>query len=233
MKYGVKNISKQYGKLKVLDKVSIKFEENKITCILGPSGCGKTTLLNIIAGTLDKDSGEVIGFEREDISFVFQEDRLIEWKNVKDNIEFVLKDKIDKKSRENIIDKYLKLVNLEEYKYYYPRQLSGGMKQRISILRAFAYPSKILIMDEPFKSLDIISKRTIMQFVLKLKELRGKTCILVTHDIEEALTLGDKIVILTEKPAKVKKIIENTFILNKSKENKIKIRGLIENELII
>ena len=233
MKYGVKNISKQYGKLKVLDKVSIKFEENKITCILGPSGCGKTTLLNIIAGTLDKDLGEVIGFEREDISFVFQEDRLIEWKNVKDNIEFVLKDKIDKKSRENIIDKYLKLVNLEEYKYYYPRQLSGGMKQRISILRAFAYPSKILIMDEPFKSLDIISKRTIMQFVLKLKELRGKTCILVTHDIEEALTLGDKIVILTEKPAKVKKIIENTFILNKSKENKIKIRGLIENELII
>lgn len=233
MKYGVKNISKQYGKLKVLDKVSIKFEENKITCILGPSGCGKTTLLNIIAGTLDKDSGEVIGFEREDISFVFQEDRLIEWKNVKDNIEFVLKDKIDKKSRENIIDKYLKLVNLEEYKYYYPRQLSGGMKQRISILRAFAYPSKILIMDEPFKSLDIISKRTIMQFVLKLKELRGKTCILVTHDIEEALTLGDKIVILTEKPAKVKKIIENIFILNKSKENKIKIRGLIENELII
>ena len=233
MKYGVKNISKQYGKLKVLDKVSIKFEENKITCILGPSGCGKTTLLNIIAGTLDKDLGEVIGFEREDISFVFQEDRLIEWKNVKDNIEFVLKDKIDKKSRENIIDKYLKLVNLEEYKYYYPRQLSGGMKQRISILRAFAYPSKILIMDEPFKSLDIISKRTIMQFVLKLKELGGKTCILVTHDIEEALTLGDKIVILTEKPANVKKIIENPFILNESKENKVKLRGLIENELII
>ncbi len=233
MEYEVKSIVKQYGKLKVLDKVSIKFQENKITCILGPSGCGKTTLLNIIAGTLDKDSGEVIGFEREDISFVFQEDRLIQWKNVKDNIEFVLKDKMDKKSRKNIIDKYLKLVNLEEYKYYYPRQLSGGMKQRISILRAFAYPSKILIMDEPFRSLDITSKRTIMQFVLKLKELKGKTCILVTHDIEEALILGDKIVILTEKPTKVKKIIENTFILNESKESKIKLRELIENELII
>ncbi len=121
---------------------------------------------------------------------------------------FVLIDKMDKKVRENVIDKYLRLVNLEEYKYYYPRQLSGGMRQRISILRAFAYPSKILIMDEPFKSLDINSKRTIMEFTLKLKELRGKTCILVTHDIQEALTLGDKIVILTEKPTKVKKVIE-------------------------
>ena len=233
MKYEVKNIVKQYGKLQVLDKVSIQFEENKIICILGPSGCGKTTLLNIMVGTLSKDYGEVIGFEKEDISFVFQEDRLIEWKNVKDNVGFVLRDKMDKKVRENVIDKYLRLVNLEEYKYYYPRQLSGGMKQRISILRAFAYPSKILIMDEPFKSLDINSKRTIMEFTLKLKELRGKTCILVTHDIQEALTLGDKIVILTEKPTKVKKVIENIPISDRSKESNTKLKELIENQLII
>ncbi|NLJ98948.1 MAG: ABC transporter ATP-binding protein [Tissierellia bacterium] len=233
MKYEVKNIVKQYGKLQVLDKVSIQFEENKIICILGPSGCGKTTLLNIMVGTLSKDYGEVIGFEKEDISFVFQEDRLIEWKNVKDNVGFVLRDKMDKKVRENVIDKYLRLVNLEEYKYYYPRQLSGGMRQRISILRAFAYPSKILIMDEPFKSLDINSKRTIMEFTLKLKELRGKTCILVTHDIQEALTLGDKIVILTEKPTKVKKVIENIPISDRSKESNTKLKELIENQLII
>ena len=233
MKYEVKNIVKQYGKLQVLDKVSIQFEENKIICILGPSGCGKTTLLNIMVGTLSKDYGEVIGFEKEDISFVFQEDRLIEWKNVKDNVGFVLRDKMDKKVRENVIDKYLRLVNLEEYKYYYPRQLSGGMRQRISILRAFAYPSKILIMDEPFKSLDINSKRTIMEFTLKLKELRGKTCILVTHDIQEALTLGDKIVILTEKPTKVKKVIENIPISGRSKESNTKLKELIENQLII
>jgi len=233
LKYEVKNIVKQYGKLQVLDKVSIQFEENKIICILGPSGCGKTTLLNIMVGTLSKDYGEVIGFEKEDISFVFQEDRLIEWKNVKDNVGFVLRDKMDKKVRENVIDKYLRLVNLEEYKYYYPRQLSGGMRQRISILRAFAYPSKILIMDEPFKSLDINSKRTIMEFTLKLKELRGKTCILVTHDIQEALTLGDKIVILTEKPTKVKKVIENIPISDRSKESNTKLKELIENQLII
>ena len=233
MKYGIKDIIKEYGELKVLDKISIQFEENKTTCILGPSGCGKTTILNIIAGILDKDCGEVIGFEIEDISFVFQEDRLIEWRNVKDNIGFVLKDKLDKKERESIIDKYLKLVNLEGYKYYYPKQLSGGMRQRISILRAFAYPSQVLIMDEPFKSLDINSKRTIMEFTLKLKELKGKTCILVTHDIEEALTLGDKIVILTDKPTKVKKIMINTSILNESKGNNTQLKQLIENELLI
>lgn len=232
MKYQVKNITKHYNNLKVLEDISIDFDENKTTCILGPSGCGKTTLLNIIAGILCKDSGEIIGFQREDISFVFQEDRLIGWKNVKDNISFVLKGKMDKEQIEITIDKYLKLVNLEYYKYYYPKNLSGGMKQKISILRAFAYPSKILIMDEPFKSLDINSKQIVTNFFKKLRTIENRTCIIVTHDIEETLTLGDKIVILTEKPAKVKKVIENTFSLNETKENKIKLREIIENELM-
>ncbi len=226
----MKNINKYYNDLKVLEDISIDFEENKTTCILGPSGCGKTTLLNIIAEILSKDSGEIIGFQGEDISFVFQEDRLMEWENVKENIRFVLKGKMDKKQSETIIDKYLKLVNLEQYKYYHPKNLSGGMRQKINILRAFAYPSKLLIMDEPFKSLDINSKQIVIEFFKKLRILEGRTCILVTHDIEEALTLGDKIVILTEKPSKVKKIIENTFILNGNEENKLELRKLIENE---
>ena len=226
----MKNINKYYNDLKVLEDISINFEENKTTCILGPSGCGKTTLLNIIAEILSKNSGEIIGFQGEDISFVFQEDRLMEWKNIKENIHFVLKGKMDKKQSETIIDKYLKLVNLEQYKYYYPKDISGGMRQKINILRAFAYPSKLLIMDEPFKSLDINSKQIVIEFFKKLRILEGRTCILVTHDIEEALTLGDKIVILTEKPSKVKKIIENTFILNGNEENKLELRKLIENE---
>jgi NitT/TauT family transport system ATP-binding protein len=226
----VKNINKYYNDLKVLEDISINFEENKTTCILGPSGCGKTTLLNIIAEILSKNSGEIIGFQGEDISFVFQEDRLMEWKNIKENIHFVLKGKMDKKQSETIIDKYLKLVNLEQYKYYYPKDISGGMRQKINILRAFAYPSKLLIMDEPFKSLDINSKQIVIEFFKKLRTLEGRTCILVTHDIEEALTLGDKIVILTEKPSRVKKIIENTFILNGNEENKLELRRLIENE---
>ena len=229
MKYQVKNITKHYNDLKILEDISIDFDENKTTCILGPSGCGKTTLLNIIAGITNKDSGEIIGFQGENISFVFQEDRLIEWKNVKDNISFVLKGKMDKKQIETTIDKYLKLVNLEHYKYYYPKNLSGGMRQRINILRAFAYPSKLLIMDEPFKSLDIHSKQIVTDFFKKLRIVENRTCILVTHDIEEALTLGDKIVILTEKPTRVKKIIINTLNLNENEEEKLKLRELIES----
>lgn len=231
-KYQVKDIIKHYNSLKVLEDVSIEFDEYKTTCILGPSGCGKTTLLNIIAGIIDKDSGQITGFKGKDMSFVFQEDRLIEWKNVKDNISFVLKHKMDKSQIETTINRYLKLVNLEEYKYYYPKNLSGGMRQRISILRAFAHPSSILIMDEPFKSLDINSKQIVTEFFKKLMIMENRTCILVTHEIEEALNLGDKIVILSERPARVKKVIENTFISSKSKADKIIIRRQIENELI-
>ena len=232
MKYQVKNITKYFNGLKVLEDISIDFDENKTTCILGPSGCGKTTLLNIISGILNRDGGEVIGFQGEDISFVFQEDRLIEWKNVKDNLNFVLKGKMDKKQIETTIDRYLKLVSLDEYKNYYPNNLSGGMKQRISILRAFAYPSKLLVMDEPFKSLDINSKQIVTEFFKKLILVENRTCILVTHDIEEALNLGDKIVILTDRPARVKRIVENTLIQDNSRENKTKLKELIENELL-
>ncbi|HSH34738.1 ABC transporter ATP-binding protein [Schnuerera sp.] len=231
MGYKVKNITKYYNDLKVLENISIDFEPKKTTCILGPSGCGKTTLLNIIGGITDKDSGEIIGFQDKEMSFIFQEDRLIEWKNVEDNVRFVLKRKMYKKQIDTIIDKYLKLVNLEEYKYYYPRDLSGGMRQKISILRAFAYQSKLLIMDEPFKSLDINSKQIVIEFFKELRKIEKRTCILVTHDIEEALDLSDKIVIFSDKPTKVKKIIDNIFTVSGNFEDKMRIKKLIEREL--
>ncbi len=232
MKYRVSNICKSYGDLKVLNNVTIDFPENKTTCILGPSGCGKSTLLNIIAGILDKDSGEIMGFGDETISFVFQEDRLIEWKNVRDNLRLVLKGKMDKKTIEATIDKYLESVNLKEYKNYYPRDLSGGMKQRISILRAFIYPSKVLIMDEPFKSLDINNKRIVMDFLKRLKAMEKRTCVLVTHDVEEAIALADRIVILSDKPSKVKKAMDNLYVYNQSKENEIYMKNEIESVLM-
>lgn len=232
LKYSVKNIVKSYGPLKVLDNINIDFIENKTTCILGPSGCGKTTLLNIIAGIIEKDSGEVLGIQNEDISFVFQEDRLIEWKDIKDNMAFVLKNKMNKSEMESTIDRFLNLVNLKEYKYYYPRNLSGGMRQRISILRAFAYPSKMLIMDEPFKSLDINNKKIVMEFFRELKTLENRTCIIVTHDIDEALDLGDRIIILSEKPSRVKKVIENTYMETGNEEDKRGLKLQIESALM-
>ena len=226
--YQIKDINKKFNELKVLEDITIDFPKNKTTCILGPSGCGKTTLLNIIAGIIKKDSGEIIGFNK-DISFVFQEDRLIEWKNIEENISFVLKGKMDKEQIKATIDKYLKLVKLEEYKYYYPKELSGGMRQKISILRAFAYPSKLLIMDEPFKSLDINSKQMLIDFFKELRIIENRTWIIVTHDREEALTLGDRIIILTGKPTAVKRVME----LNGNEENMIKLREVIEKEFMI
>jgi len=232
VKYRVSNICKSYGDLKVLDNISIDFPENKTTCIMGPSGCGKSTLLNIIAGILDMDSGEVEGFNDETISFVFQEDRLIEWKSVADNLRLVLKGKMDKRDIETIIDRYLESVNLKEYKNYYPRDLSGGMKQRISILRAFIYPSKVLIMDEPFKSLDINNKHIVMEFLKNLKDREKRTCILVTHDVEEAIALGDRIVVLSHKPSRVRKVIDKPCIYDKKDEYKVYIKSQIEDILM-
>lgn len=211
----------------VLDDLSIDFPEHKTTCILGPSGCGKTTLLNIIAGIIDSDRGVVIGFDNKDISFVFQEDRLIDWKNVKDNISFVLEGRMDKGQIEINIDKYLRLVNLEEYKYYYPRRLSGGMRQRISILRSFAYPSDVMLMDEPFKSLDVNNKQIVMDFFKELNDKEDKTSILVTHDVEEAINLADCIIILSDKPTRVKRIVDNI------QGDKIRARKEIEKEILV
>ncbi|MFA5577141.1 MAG: ABC transporter ATP-binding protein [Tissierellaceae bacterium] len=220
----IRQINKSFGKLEVLVNISIDFPHGKTTCILGPSGCGKTTLLNIISGLSREDSGRVYGFDGE-IAYVFQEDRLIPWKSLEDNLRFVLRGKMEKSQMDNLIDKYLKLVNLDQYKGYYPSQLSGGMRQRINILRAFIYPSKLIIMDEPFKSLDINTKQTLMDFCKFLREAYEKTCIMVTHDIDEAIKMGQRIVILTDKPSTVKKVIEI-----EEENNWIKLRKEIERE---
>lgn len=230
--YKVIDICKSYADLKVLDNISIDFPENKVTCILGPSGCGKSTLLNIIGGILDKDSGQVIGFKDASISFVFQEDRLIKWKSVKDNLRFVLKGKMDKMTIEETIDSYLKSVNLSEYKSYYPNSLSGGMKQRISILRAFIYPSEVLIMDEPFKSLDINNKRIVIDFFKKLQSMEKRTCIIVTHDIGEAMELADRIVILSDKPSRVVEVMDNIHICSQDADYEVNMRNQIEEILM-
>ena len=211
----LKNIVKNYGDKKVLGGIDIEIEERKITAILGESGCGKSTLLNIIAGKIKDYSGEVI-FEREHkkgISYVFQEDTLIPWKTVYNNLEFVLKGKVEKSQIDERIKKYLKIVNLEGSEKEFPNMLSGGMKRRVGIARAFAFPSNYMFMDEPFEFLDVKIKEEIVEDLIKLQESEKKTIILITHDIDTAITLGEKIVVLGGKPSVVRSSFINKFAL--------------------
>ncbi|MDY3059865.1 ABC transporter ATP-binding protein [Fusobacterium sp.] len=211
----LKNIVKNYGDKKVLGGIDIEIEEGKITAILGESGCGKSTLLNIIAGKIKDYSGEII-FEREHekgISYVFQEDTLIPWKTVYNNLEFVLKGKVEKSELDKRIKKYLKIVNLEGSEKEFPNMLSGGMKRRVGIARAFAFPSNYMFMDEPFEFLDVKIKEEIVEDLIKLQESEKKTIILITHDIDTAITLGEKIVVLGEKPSVVRASFVNKFAL--------------------
>ena len=230
----LKNIVKSYGDKKVLGGIDIKLEEGKITAILGESGCGKSTLLNIIAGKIKDYNGEVI-FEREHkngISYVFQDDTLIPWKSVYDFIKFVLIGKVEKAKIDQRIKKYLSMVNLGGSEKEFPNMLSGGMKRRVGIARAFAFPSNYMFMDEPFEFLDIKIKNEIVKDLIKLQELEKKTIILITHDIDTAITLGENIVVLGENPSVVKSIFTNEFALkewinNDERENfKLEIKKL-------
>lgn len=204
------NIKKNYGERKILAGVSFEGEEGKVTVILGESGCGKSTLLGILSNNIKDFSGEIV-FDRDissGISYIFQEDTLIPWKTVYENIEYVLKDKISASVMRTYIEKYLKMVNLLEYKDEYPEHLSGGMKRRVGIARAFAYPSDYLFMDEPFEFLDIKTKGEIIEYFKLLQEENKKTVLFITHDIESALKIGDKIVVFSSKPTRVKRVFD-------------------------
>lgn len=224
------NIVKSYGNKKVLDGITLDIEEGKITAILGESGSGKSTLLNIIAGKIKDFKGEII-FEAENkngMSYIFQEDTLIPWKTVYDNLEFVLKKKISKEEISLRIRKYLEMVGLNGIEGEYPNSLSGGMKRRVGIARAFSFPSSYLFMDEPFEFLDIKIKNEIMEYFIKLQNVENKTVIFITHDIESAVSLGEKIVVFSNKPTKIKKIFENPYPKEKDKEKKEKLKVEIE-----
>ena len=208
MAYALTNLTKLYPSRPVLDGLSLEFPAGSVTAILGPSGCGKTSLLNILAG-LDKDySGSLQGFEDSGAAYVFQEDRLIPWMSAEANVEFVLRPFMDKNQRKAAALTALESVGLSGFATLLPGQLSGGMRRRVALARAFAFPSGVLLLDEPFSALDLKTRISVMDLFLDLREDDGRTAIVVTHDVREAIYLGDSIAVLSERPARLIGITE-------------------------
>ncbi|MCG8410474.1 MAG: ATP-binding cassette domain-containing protein, partial [Bacteroidales bacterium] len=164
----IEHLYKSFQETTIFKDFNLEIKKNTISCILGPSGCGKTTLLSIIGKTIKPDSGILNGFDNKTLSYIFQEPRLLPWKTVCDNISFVLNKTIDPKQKNEITLKYLNLVELNNFANHYPASLSGGMKQRVAIARAFAYPSDIILMDEPLKALDLKLKLNLIKAFRKI-----------------------------------------------------------------
>ncbi len=214
---------KKFDDLVLLKDFNISFEKNKITCLFGPSGVGKTTIANIVAGIVPLDEGLVEGVDNSLFSYVFQEPRLLKWYSVYENMDFVLKDVYKDEKRVKIIDTYLEMVELSQYKNYKIDALSGGMAQRVSLARAFAYPSHILIMDEPFKGFDFKLKNEMISLFKRMWKTSQRTVIFITHDVEEAIDLSHMIYTLKNRPLE---IIDIIIVNNNREEIKNKLLSL-------
>ena len=212
----VRGVTKVYdGGVEALNGITLDFPQGQLTSLLGPSGCGKTTLLKIIAGLVPATAGEVAvdgkkvtgpGPER---AFVFQDFALMPWADVMRNVGFGLELKGVKHSeREAIASKYIQAVGLKGFERAYPHELSGGMRQRVGLARALAVDAKVLLMDEPFSAVDEQTRRKFQEDLLQLISRERKTFIFVTHSIEEAVYVSDRVVLLSRRPSRVSAIIE-------------------------
>ncbi|MBU7008010.1 ABC transporter ATP-binding protein [Phosphitispora fastidiosa] len=211
----LREVTQQFGGTPIFENLSLDVEEGCFCCIVGPSGCGKSTLLKVIAGLHNTTAGKVtlnnspVSLDDGEVGFVFQEDALFPWYTVEDNMRFGLRArKIDKHQWDDIIRKNLDKVGLAEYRSYYPKQLSGGMKQRIAIARVMAYNPKLLLMDEPFASLDSFNRNMLQAELIDLWEKEKKTILFVTHNIDEAVFLSERLIIMGAKPGRIKRVLD-------------------------
>ena len=215
----INNVNKLFTNQKketvtALHNVNIDIPANSFISLIGPSGCGKSTLLRLIAGLLEPSSGELSldgrviktpGYER---GFMFQEHNLFPWLNIYDNVAFGLKARGIFNERKSDVDEYIELVGLKGFEKYYPHQLSGGMCQRASLARALVgYPS-VLLLDEPLGALDAFTRMNIQDEILRIKKEKNMTMIMVTHDVDEAIYLSDKIVVMAPRPGRVTSIVD-------------------------
>ncbi len=213
----VEEISKQFQRAgtTALHACSLQVFANEILCVIGPSGCGKTALLRIVDGLIPPDEGRVLigGVEvtapRPDLAMVFQHFGLLPWKPVYDNVAYGLR--VQGRSEEEIaqvVPRYIELVGLRGFEHNFPYQLSGGMQQRVGLARALAVNPIVLLMDEPFGSLDAQTRELMQEELLRLWRSQPKTMLFVTHSIDEAILLGDRVVLMTRRPGRVKEVLE-------------------------
>lgn len=197
------------GKMFALEGISLSIKRGEFVCIVGPSGCGKTTLLRIMAGLEEHSTGTLeishVNKNRPLNSMVFQEQSIFPWMTVEENVGFGLTTKgVDKEIWRRVVDRYISKVHLEKFAKAYPHQLSGGMKQRVSIARAFATDSEVLLMDEPFSALDEQTKTMLQEELMQIWAETKKTVVFITHSIDESILLADRVVVMTARPGRIK-----------------------------
>lgn len=211
----IKNVTKYYQgddgePTKALDDINLEIKDGEFVCIVGPSGCGKSTLLEIVAGLLEHTSGDVLlddepvnGTSRE-IGVVFQDPSLYPWRTIRKNIAFGMGiAKVPKEEQEQRLTHYIELMGLKGFENKYPSQLSGGMKQRAGIARALAMNPKVILMDEPFSAVDHLTRCTLQEELIRIRKEEKKTVLFVTHDINEAVYLADRVILLSPRPSNV------------------------------
>ena len=202
------------GELEALSNINLCVDEGEFLCIIGPSGCGKSTLLRILAGLYQQSAGEVVvnkngASNRPTNAVVFQEYAIFPWRTVSDNVAFGLEMRgVPRGEREKRTSAYLSKVGLTQFANHYPYQLSGGMKQRVALARALATDPEILLMDEPFGALDAQTRSVLQEELVRIWEEEKKTVVYITHSIEEAIMLGDRVVLMTARPGKIKSTYE-------------------------
>lgn len=213
----LKNINKSFDNEKTLNDISLYVNKGEFISVLGPSGCGKSTLFNIITGLLSFDKGTLQ--VKGEIGYMQQKDLLLPWKTVIDNVVLPLdiRGENKKESREKAKN-YIEIMGLKGYENKYPRMLSGGMKQRASFLRTFLSSEEIMLLDEPFGALDSITKGNMQKWLLEMKNTLNNTILFITHDIEEAIFLSDRIYVMSASPGEIKKEICIDFFKENKKE---------------
>ena len=217
----IEKLTKTYEDNIILNNIDLTIREGEFVCLIGPSGEGKTTLLNLIGGFIEKDSGNIkfqgkeIRKPTRDCIMVFQEfDQLFSWKNLKENIGFPLKNSREKLSMEeinNLSTKYIEMVKLKGFENHYPHQLSGGMKQRVALARVLANYPQVILMDEPLGALDALTKVNMQILIRDIWKENNSTIFLITHDIDEALKLATRIVVMSKRPGKIIKEFNVAF----------------------